>query len=176
MSSDSERYLDHNECVPETWTLELQSHGWLQGSAWSSLSQRSRGESSQQICRPRPMHVNGGSSGRELLNNVVGEPACNFGKDLLDWRGASQLQLGPPDCQGGLLLPDHRRASLLEGVQIADGVPTTGGDCGSFLGYQPREPKATATTEQTFYAVQAIRGFEETIRCNKRDRSERWTD
>ena len=77
MSSATERYFDRSErvpdtwapnnsdCVPETWTSELQSHGRVGGSAWSSFSNpsvanlRAQDGGAHRICRPVPTHASG---------------------------------------------------------------------------------------------------------------------
>ena len=64
MSTD--RYIDSNECIhetwipnskeclPETWAPELQSHGGLGGSAWSLYSDCSRSANTQRDVTTQP--------------------------------------------------------------------------------------------------------------------------
>ena len=131
MSTD--RYIDSNdymletwipnsnECLPETWALELQSHGGLGESARSLFSDRIRSVSSEQdvlpqiVSRPIPSHASKGRLDGDLTSNHNGElaishgrsydgqlPPSSFGReennfggegnnDFGDWRGAAQL-------------------------------------------------------------------------------------
>ena len=88
MSSATERYFDRSErvpdtwapnnsdCVPETWTSELQSHGRVGGSAWSSFSNpsatnlRAQDGGARHICRPVPTYASGSSYGEDTCRSI----------------------------------------------------------------------------------------------------------